>query len=134
MSGVAVIRSLLAEAVAVTAVVPAARIAAGVLPLATALPALGVSQVSGAERSTVSMAEMTKLQTERVQVMVHAVSYAQQKQLVGLVRRACRNRAGLVGGTDLDSILPGGEGPDGFEPDPAIYQQTIDFLVRWRSS
>lgn len=136
MSGVAVIRQLLADAAPAwpaANVIPDARILGGGLPITTALPALGVSQVSGLERETVSMAEPSRLQTERVQVMVHATSYAQQKALVRLVATACRNRNGIVNGVALDSILPGGEGPDGFVADPVIYQQTVDFRVKWRT-
>lgn len=134
MSGVTVIRHLLASDAAILALVPDTRIMGGPLPLKTALPAIGVSRISTVERTTVSMAGTRKMQTQRVQVTIHAATYLQQGQLVGLVRLACINRNGTVNGVDLDSILPGGEGPDGFEPDPGIYQQTMDFIVKWRAA
>lgn len=134
MSGVSVIQHVLTTDATLLEVVPADRVFPGNIPLQTAVPALGVSEVSAIERTTVSTAEPTKLQTERVQITIHAGSYLAQKEVLALVRKACRNRHGLVNLVDLLSILPAGEGPDGFEPAGAIYQQTIDFSVRWRSS
>jgi hypothetical protein len=133
MSGVAVIRHLLANAAPVTAIAPAARTFGGVIPQGTAAPAIGVHQIS--LRSFVVLSGAARLHTERVQVTVHALTYAQQRALVAAARAACPCQAGTVNGVDLDSILPGGEGPDGFDgPDPGIYQQTIDFIVKWRGA
>ena len=137
MSGVAVVRYLQANDAGVIAVVPAARIFAGVIPegtAGTALPALGTSTIDSVERRTVSMAGTTKLRTERVQTDILAATYAQKKSLVELVRAACANRHGTVNGIDVDSILPAGEGPDDDDPAAVIYSCSIDFLVRWRSS
>lgn len=136
MSGVAVVTWLLAEAAPgwpAGDAVQGSGIMGGVIPLGTPVPALGVKTVGNNERTTVSMREPRRLQTERVQVTVHAATYAQQKSLVRLAALACRNRNGLVNGVDLDSILPGGEGPDGYLADPVIYQQTLDLIVKWRS-
>lgn len=134
MSGVAVIVTLLAADAGVTAIVPAARIFGGDVPLSTATPSIGVSQISGMPRNTVSMAETRRLITERVQVTIHAASYDQQKALLELVRRACPNQRGTVDGVDLDSILPDIEGPDLTDADAKIYEQSRDFLVKWRTA
>lgn len=134
MSGVEIVRTLLAGATAVTNVVPATRIMSGPLPLKTPAPALAVGQVSGVERQTASMTEAVRLRDDRVQVTVYATNYPQQKAILELVRTACRNRSGPVAGLSLDSILPAGIGPDGFDPDPQVYEQTIDFIVRWKSA
>lgn len=133
---VAAITYLLAASANLIAVVPAARIMAGVLPLNTEVPALGVTQISGLEATTVAMnqAASGRLRTERVQVTINAETYPQQKQILELVRAACRNRHGLTNGVDLDSILPGGDGPDGFDAAAKNYAQTIDFIVRWRTT
>lgn len=131
MSGVAVIRSLVAGAAGVTATVPAARIFAGVIPQGTAAAALGVTQVS--LTSLVVLAGAPRLHVERVQVTIHAQTYPQQKALLAAIRAACPCQAGTINGVAVDSILPGGDGPDGFDgPDPGIYQQSVDFLVKWR--
>ena len=53
MSGVIAIRSLLANNAAVLVVVPASKIMAGVIPIDTVLPAIGISHISTVERKTV---------------------------------------------------------------------------------
>jgi hypothetical protein len=133
MSGVAVIRSLLADAAAVTAQVPAGKIYSGVIPLGAVLPAISVSQVSGIDRLTVGMTG-TKLRTERVQVTVQSKTYPSQKSILALVRAACRNRSGTVNGVTVDCILPDVEGPDLADTEAQIYTQSQDFIVKWREA
>lgn len=131
MSGVAVVRYILANAASVIAQVPATRIVAGLLPLGTALPAIGVTQISGTERWTVAMTESSRYKVERVQVTVIAANYSSQKAILALVRAALYNRSGLVNGVKLDSILPAGEGPDLRDPGAEIYEQSMDFFARY---
>lgn len=134
MSGVAIVTSILAANAPLTATVPAASIYGGLLPPGWTVPAITARQISGVQRTTVAMSEATKLMFERVRLNIHAASYAQQKAVLALVRTACANRNGTVAGFDLDSILPAGEGPDDLSPDPMVFEQSIDFMVRWRSS
>lgn len=131
MSGVAVLRYLLANNAPLIAVVPAARIIAGVIPQGTTLPAIGISQISGVENLTVAMAEGGIFRTDRVQVTVHASSYSSKKSILALVRTACAHQSGTVNGVKLDSILPDGEGPDLDDEAAVIYEQSRDFMVRW---
>jgi len=131
MSGVAVIRYKLANNATLTAQVPAARIIAGALPLNTALPAIAVTGISGVPMSIVSMVTTGLIQTDRVQVTVYAKTYPTQKSILALVRAACGNASGTVNGVTLDSILPGGEGPDFYDADAVIYEQSMDLIVRW---
>lgn len=131
MSGVAVIRYLLANSASLTAQVPAARIFAGTIPQGSALPAIGVTQISGVERRTVAMDEPPRHRQDRVQVTVLAATYPSKKTILALVRTACANQSGSVNGVKLDSILPDGEGPDLDDPAATIYEQSRDFLVRW---
>lgn len=131
MSGTSVIRYLLANNAGVIAVVPAARIVAGVIPLATALPAIGVFQISGAQMNGIRVNETGRLRTDRVQVSVYASSYATQKSLLALVLAACPSQRATVNSVAVDSIIPDGEGPDIFDSDAAIYEQSRDFLVKW---
>jgi hypothetical protein len=86
------------------------------------------------ERLTASMVELHRLRTERVQVTVYAANYASQKLLLALVRTACPNTRGTVNGVDVDSILPDGEGPDLFEQETRLYEQSRDFIVKWKSA
>ena len=96
MSGVIAIRSLLANDAAVLAVVPATKIMAGVIPIDTVLPAIGISHISTVERNTVAMDTAQVMATERVQVTVQTKSYADQKSILELVRKACPNTHGTV--------------------------------------
>ena len=65
MSGVAIIRALLAANSAVLAAVPSSKIMAGVIPLGTVLPAISIAQISGTTRNTISMTA-AKTQGERL--------------------------------------------------------------------
>ena len=140
MSGVAVIRHLLANAAAVTAVVPAARIMAGDLPLNTALPAISVTQISGVPHNTIRINESPKLHTDRVQVTVlvkgpqgtpAGLGYPGVKALLKLVLAACPSQRGTVNGIAVENITPDMEGPDLSDDATALYSQSRDFLVRF---
>lgn len=140
MSGVSAVRYLLANNGPLTAVVPAAKIFAGVVPLNTVLPAISVTQVSGVPNLTVAMTEAGKIQTERVQVTVlvkgaqatpPGTGYGGQKSIMRLVLAALPNQSGTVNTVKVDSILPDGEGPDLFDDASGVYEQGRDFIVRF---
>lgn len=133
MSGVAAVRYTLANAAAVIAQVPAARIFAGIVPLNAALPAIGVAQVSGVERETVAMSESSRFRTDRVQVTVYAATYATKVSILELVRTALSPVRGTAGTVDVDSILPDSEGPDIDDAEAFVYERSRDFMVRWRT-
>lgn len=140
MSGAAAIRYLLANAAAVTAVVPATRIMAGDLPLKTAMPAIAVTQVDSIPRLTVAMTEAKRMHTDRVQVTVFRgatpadAGYPGLKSLLDLVLAACPNQRGTVNGVAVDSILPDTEGPDLPIPEEFIFTRSRDFIVRWTAA
>lgn len=129
MSGVAIIRYKLAQAAALTAVVPATRIQAGVLPQATALPAISVTLVSGV--TGLQLAKASGLRTDRVQITVDATTYPQVRQILALCRAALPYTRGVVNSIACDSILPDIEGPDGFDDLLKTYFQSQDFMVTW---
>src|SRR3990172_8924322 len=142
MSGVAVIRSLLAGSAAITAIVPATRIISGDLPLNTVMPAIAVTQISSVLRLTLQMSETPKMHTDRVQVSVlfkgpegspAGTGYPGVKALLKLVLAACPNQRGTINGVDVDSILPDLEGPDLQDDETALYSGSRDFLVKWLS-
>jgi len=142
MSGVAVIRYLLANAQAVLNVVPAARIVAGDLPLNSAMPAISVTEVSSQPRLTVAMTEPNRMHTERVQVSVlfkgpqgtpAGAGVPGVKALLPLVLAACPNTHGSVNGITVLDIRPDNEGPDLSDDATSLYSGSRDFLVRWRS-
>ena len=134
MSGVIVIRYLLANNVALTAVVPAAKIMAGVIPIATVLPAIGVHHISTVERNTVAMNSAKVMATERVQVTVQTKRYSEQKSILELVRKACANKRSTINSIVVDSILPAGAGPDLRDDDLDIFLQSRDFIVKFIES
>lgn len=131
MSGVSVVRSILANNSALIAVVPASKIFVGVVPLNTALPAIGVTQVSGEPHLTAAMTESGRLHDDRVQVTVLTKAY--QTSISALVAAALANRSGTVNGVKVDSILPRGEGPDLFDDASVTYERSRDFQVRWHT-
>jgi hypothetical protein len=133
VSGVAVINYLLSHDAAVLGAVQDANILTGDLPLATSLPALGVSMMSAVRRNTTSMNGAKVLVTERVQVTARASTYAGMKALLPLTLLACRNRSGTVNGVELDSILPDGQGPD-FQDDASVHTGSQDFIVKWKGA
>lgn len=140
MSGVAVIRYLLANNAPVVAVVPATRIVAGDLPLNTILPAISITQVSSVPMNLLRINEAAKMHTDRVQVSVlfkgpqgtpSGTGYPGVKALLLLVLAACPSQRGTVNGIAVDSIIPDLAGPDLYDEATALYSGSRDFMVRW---
>lgn len=141
MSGVAVIRYLLANHSPLTAVVAAAKIMAGTLPESVKPPAISVTTVSTIPRNTLAMTEAKALVTERVQVTLHVhqseregSDYAGLSTGMRLIRQACPNQRGTVNGIELDSIMPDITGPDLEAIDEGIIARSQDFIVKWLES
>jgi hypothetical protein len=141
VSGVKVVRYLLAQSSDVTAQVNADSIMAGEIPLDTDFPVIGVSQVGATRSQTVAQNGSTQLVVERVQVTVQVEpsqsggAYPKVKELLALVRKTCRSKNGVtVNGIAVDSILSDTEGPDFTDPDTKIVSQSQDFIVRWRET
>lgn len=131
MSGVAIVRYLLANNAGLTAVVPATKIMAGPIPLNTVLPAISVAQISGVQRLNVAMNVIERLTTDRVQVTVLAKTYPVQKSILALIRAACPNSKGAINGVDVDSILPDVESLDMYDDTTGICMQSQDFIVKF---
>lgn len=130
MSGTAIIRYKLSQAAALTAVVPAARIQAGVLPQGTALPCISVTLISGVDPAK-QVSKSSGLRTDRVQITVDAASYPQVRQILALCRAALPYTRGTVNSIACDSIVPDIEGPDGFDDLLKSYFQSQDYIVTW---
>lgn len=131
MSGVIIIWSLLSTNAGLLAVVPAAKIMAGVIPINTVLPAISIAQISGVTRNTIGMNEAKVLATDRVQITVMSKTYPQQKQILDLVRAACPNTRGIVNGISCDCILSDVVGPDIYDDTSIIYLQSVDLMVKY---
>lgn len=127
MSDVKAICHLLMNNAPLIAVVPAAKIMAGLIPQGTVLPAIAVSHVSGVWRDEVS--QQSGYCRARVQVTVMASNYPQQKEIMALVRAAVPRRPGTVNGVAVDAILREPDGPDFRDDDAGIFLQAQDFMV-----
>lgn len=143
MSGVKVIRYLLANNSPVLAVVPATRIMAGDLPINTVLPAISIDQINSIPVLTLRMSEANRMHSDRVQVDVvvkgpqgdpQGTGYGGVRSLLALVLAACPNQRGTINGVTVDSILPDSEGPDQQDDASALYSGSRDFIVRWKSA
>ncbi len=139
MSGVVIIRYLLANNAPVLAIVPAAKIMTGDVPLNTALPAIAITQISSIPHTDVSMTD-AKMHTDRVQVSVllkgpqgspSGLGYPGQKALLKLVLAACPNQRGTVNGVAVDAILPDIEGPDLYDDPTSLFSGSRDFIVKY---
>ena len=130
MSGVNVIRYTLANNAALIAVVPATKIMAGVLPLNIVFPAILIKQISGQEYKTIKQTG-SDLVNERVQVTVLATTYAQQKSILALIKTALPSVRATVNSIAVDSITRDFTGPDLYNEDPVIYEQSVDYFVKY---
>ncbi|MRV72570.1 DUF3168 domain-containing protein [Duganella sp. FT92W] len=129
MSDIKAMQHLLAGDVALTAVVPAARIVAGTVPQKMALPAVSITHISADWRKQVS--GQSKYCHARVQVMVTARSYPQKEQILRLVRAAVPRRPGTVAGVAVESILRDQEGADLDDDEIGIFARSQDFIVAY---
>lgn len=129
MDGVAAVLSVLTVDAQLLALVPANRIAAGVLPQGTALPAISVTSVSKNDRNIPSPGSERHV-TERVQVTVLAANYPSQKAVLRVVRHAAAdNLDASVSGISGVTIHTESAGPDFMDEAATIYLGTQDFRV-----
>ena len=128
-TGVSIAAQLLVANAALLAVVPAIRIMAGVLPVTTDAPAISLTQVSGVERKTVSMAEATRYKTDRVQVTIYAKTYPAVKQILALVRDAMP--VSTVAAGPVQSVLHANDGPCFFDEGPNVFSQSVDYMTSY---
>lgn len=128
--GVAAVRQLLVANAPLLALVPAARIQAGVLPIGTALPAISIASVSKNDRNIPSPGANRHV-SERVQVTAMASTYPSQKQVLAAVKKAAADKlptvAGLIGVTVHTEVA----GPDFMDADASIYIGTQDLRVTY---
>ena len=132
MSGAAIARGLLVASTGLTALVPSTRIIAGVIPQGTALPCIGITEVSSTDRHTIKGMPVIKV-TELVQITVLASTYPACKAAMSQARKAARNYVGDIGifigvTCHLDS-----KGPD-FQSDAGFCAQTQDLRITFNET
>jgi hypothetical protein len=128
MDGVAVLRALLIADPAIAGLVPATRIAAGVLPQGTPLDALSIMRVSAGDRNIIKPGA-TRHVTERVQVTALAGTYPRLRALIKAVKAAAADYVGAVGGLSGVTVHTDSAGPDFMDEQNSIYMSSQDFAV-----
>ncbi|UNK78120.1 DUF3168 domain-containing protein [Sphingopyxis granuli] len=133
MNGVIVVRSLLVADTGVTALVPAVRIVAGMLPQGTLLPAISLMSVSSTDRNIAAPGPKRRV-TERVQVTVLAASYPAAKAIMRAARAAAADRMPAIDGLTDVTVHTDSAGPDFLDEETGIHMQTQDFRVSFNEA
>ncbi|QOV92999.1 DUF3168 domain-containing protein [Novosphingobium sp. ES2-1] len=133
MNGVIAVRSLLVADTGVTALVPAVRIAAGMLPQGTALPAISLMSVSSTDRNIPAPGPKRRV-IERVQVTVLAASYPAAKAIMRAVRAAAADSMPATDGLTDVTVHTDSAGPDFLDEETGIHMQTQDFRVSFNEA
>lgn len=128
MADVRAVRHLLVSNAALIAVVPAAKIMAGLIPQGTVLPAIAVSHVS-TTRMRMIASPGVELLTSRVQITAMATSYPQQKSILALVKAALPRTRGTINGVSVGSLLFELAGPDFRDDDIGAFMGSLDYLI-----
>lgn len=129
MSGVAIVRDLLAADPRVTAIAQPSNIVVGILRQRTVLPAIGVHKIYGSEQETTARNLQSKMIRQRVQVTVLAKDYPTMEKLMKATALGRGVHTGQVAGFSVRSVLPWGENPEIPPGDDGIYEQSRDFMV-----
>ena len=127
------VRSLLAGETRVTALVPEARIAAGMLPQGTNLPAISLMSVSSVDRN-ISAPGPKRRVTERVQVTVLAATYRQVKAILAAVRKAAVDQMPTIDGLFDVTVHTDTAGPDFLDEETGIHMQSQDLRVSFNEA
>ena len=133
MNGVIAVRSLLVADTGVTALVPNARIAAGMLPQGTDLPAISLMSVSSVDRNVPAPGAKRRV-TERVQVTVLARTYPEVKAILAAVRNAAADQMPAIDGLTDVTVHTDSAGPDFLDEETGIHMQTHDFRVSFNEA
>lgn len=132
MSAVAIVRDLLAANAGVTALTTTTRVFAGVVPEGTALPAIGVMEISATEVPHIDASAPFTIVNAMVQVTVLAASYPKLKALHDAARKACNYQHGLLSGFQVVHIRRTANGPDMSDVSARFYQQSLDLSVLYQ--
>jgi len=133
MNGVIAVRSLLVADTGLTSLVPVARIAAGMLPQGTDLPAISLMSVSGVDRNIPAPGPKRRV-TERVQVAVLARTYPEVKAIIAAVRNAAADQMPAIDGLTDVTVHTDSAGPDFLDEETGIHMQTHDFRVSFNEA
>ncbi|MCK0531771.1 hypothetical protein [Sphingobium agri] len=130
MNGVMVMRKLFVAHAGLIALVPADRIAAGILPQGISLPAISLMSVSTADRNIPNPGTRRQV-VERVQATVMAADYPSLKAVMAQVKKAGADQMPTVTGIENVTVHTDGMGPDFMNEAASIYMQPLDFRVTY---
>jgi hypothetical protein len=133
MNGVIAVRTLLVTDTGMTALVPEARIAAGMLPQGTDLPAISLMSVSSVDRNIPAPGPKRRV-TERVQVTVLAATYRQVKAILAAVRKAAADQMPTIDGLFDVTVHTDTAGPDFLDEETGIHMQSQDLRVSFNEA
>ena len=133
MNGVIAVRTLLVTDTGMTAIVPPARIAAGMLPQGTDLPAISLLSVSSVDRNIPAPGPKRRV-TERVQVTVLARTYPEAKTLIAAIRAAAADQMPTIDGLFDVTVHTDSAGPDFLDEETGIHMQTQDLRVSFNEA
>ena len=133
MNGVIAVRSLLVADTGLTALIPVARIAAGMLPQGTDLPAISLLSVSSVDRNIPAPGSKRRV-TERVQLTVLARTYPEAKTLIAAIRAAAADQMPTVDGLFDVTVHTDSAGPDFLDEETGIHMQTQDLRVSFNEA
>jgi hypothetical protein len=133
MNGVIAVRTLLVTDTGMTAIVPPARITAGMLPQGTDLPAISLMSVSSIDRNIPAPGPKRRV-TERVQVTVLAATYRQVKAILAAVRKASADQMPIIDGLFDVTVHTDSAGPDFLDEETGIHMQTQDLRVSFNEA
>lgn len=130
MSGVIAVRQVLVANAALTTLVPAGRIGAGVLPQGTPLPGISLESVSANDRNLPNPG-VTRFVVERVQVTILANDYDSVQAILQAVRKAAADTFPTVAGLMRVTIHTESTGPDFMNEQASIFMRSQDFRVTY---
>jgi hypothetical protein len=133
MNGVIAVRLVLVADTGLTSLVPVARIAAGMLPQGTDLPAISLMSVSSVDRNIPAPGPKRRV-TERVQVTVLARTYPEAKTLIAAIRAAAADQMPTVDGLFDVTVHTDSAGPDFLDEETGIHMQTQDLRVSFNEA
>lgn len=103
----------------------------GDVPQGWQMPAVSCKHISSTERTTAAMNEASTIVSSRIQVSALAKDYPTMKRLLSAIRKACKNKSGVIDGITVFSVVIASLGPDVSDSTVGIFERSVDFRVTY---
>lgn len=133
MSAEAITHALLGQSAALAALVDA-RYFPEVLPDNVPTPALVHSLIVSVDIGVIGADDYAGSQRARVELDGCAEDFAAAKAVFEEARKALLFARGSVAGVELVAVLPGGEGPNGWDPVRKLFVCSGQVFLIWRTN